>query len=185
MKPPTLAEIEEMQRRGFEAVTIAKAREHYERGQRALKLCTLIEAAFAEVRLGSGIGLHEARALDDYADGSTQAAARAEDEKEDWQKISAATLRERNSSLSFFDAAGMRFHLPAFLICDLQGEYGFDLDFKLTQLSDYSKNQFTLLDHKQRLAVCLYLLHIADDPGYAFVRPHILRALEEYWALSE
>src|SRR5688500_17196676 len=84
-------------------------------------LCDLIREAFAGVKLGNGIGLQEAQGIDDYADKETCARYRAGDEKEDWTRIPAEELSRCNSSLSFFDAEGMRFHLPAFLVAELQG----------------------------------------------------------------
>jgi hypothetical protein len=45
------------------------------------------------------------------------------------------------SSLSFFDAEGMRFPLPAFLIAELNGGYLQDMSFQLAYLNDYSIGQ--------------------------------------------
>ncbi len=185
MKPPTLAEIEEMKRNGYEAETLAKARAAYERGQEALELCAVIEAAFAGVRLDGGVGLYEGQGLDDYEDEAACAALRAEDEKEDWRNITTEALIRCNSSLSFFDAEGMRFHLPAFLICDLKGEYGFGMAFCLAEGLVYGEERFSLLSRDQRIAVRLFLLHILDDPDHEFDRPHIVRALDEYWVQPE
>jgi hypothetical protein len=77
-----------------------------------------VSAAFADVRLGSGVGLFEAQGLDDYAADEERKALRERDEKEDWTLLRAVDLNRANSSFSFFDAAGMRFHLPAYLIAD-------------------------------------------------------------------
>lgn len=87
------------------------------------RLCKLISEAFAGVRLGKGVGLEEGQAIDGYADEETRARYRARDEKEDWSRIPAKRLIDWSSSLSFFDPAGMRFHLPAFLMADLQGRH--------------------------------------------------------------
>ena len=48
---------------------------------------------------------------DDYEDAATCEALRLTDEKDDWSKIAVADLNQCYSSLSFFDAEGMRFHL--------------------------------------------------------------------------
>ncbi len=74
----------------------------------------------------------------------------------------------------------MRFHLPAYLLADLRGDYGFGMAFCLTQTSDYDR-YFRLLSDAQRRAVRAFLLHLLDDRDYDFDRPHILRALDEYW----
>ena len=151
------------------------------RTDRTQEICEIVRKAFADVKLGKGLGLQEAQGLDDYENEMTCAAYRAKDEKEDWESIPVEELNRCNSSLSFFDAEGMRFHLPAFLIAELRGDFEFDLVFLLTHLGDYSKNQFVVLSDAQRSAVRAYLLHIQDAPEYEFDRPHIVRALDEYW----
>ena len=180
MKYPTPADIAEMKARGYDPATVAEAEQQSKRWALAQEVCRVIEAAFAGVTLGGGVGLQEAQGLDDYADAATCAAYRAGDEKDDWHRISAGALCRCNSSLSFFDAEGMRFHLPAYLVADLRGDYGFGMAFCLTQISDYDR-YFRLLSDAQRKAVRSFLLHILDDRDYEFDWPHILRALDEYW----
>jgi hypothetical protein len=137
--------------------------------------------AFAGVTLGAGIGLYEAQGIDDYADTKTCAAYRENDEKDDWSAISVEDLNRCSSSLSFFDAAGMRFHFPAFLIAAIDGEYGFDLAYNLTQ-STLVEDQFALLTARQRQVVREYLRFIEHEEEHAFRREHIQRALVGYWA---
>jgi hypothetical protein len=147
-------------------------------------LCRTIREAFAGVALGGGIGLHQAQGLDDYDDATTCAHLRAGDEKDDWSRITAEELNRCNSSLSFFDAEGMRFHIPVFMIAELQGRYRFGMAFSLTHLSDDSVGKFGLLSPAQRQAVRSFLLHLAEIDEYRFERADILRALEEYWVAS-
>ena len=180
MKYPSPADIAEMKARGYDSTTIAEAELQSERWAAAQEVCRTIESAFAGVTLGGGVGLQEAQGLDDYADAATCAAYRANDEKDDWHRIAAEALKHCNSSLSFFDAEGMRFHLPAYLLADLRDDYGFGMAFCLTQTSDYDR-YFRLLSEAQRRAVRAFLLHILDDPDYQFDRPHILHALDDYW----
>ena len=152
-----------------------------ERLQEAQKVRSLVADAFSGVTLGKGIGLTEAQGLDDYADAGTCAAYRAVDEKQDWRRIPVEALNACYSSLSFFDAEGMRFHLPAFLIADLDGAYHQEMSFLLAFLNDYSIGQFALLSPAQRNAVRAYLLFLLGEENRAFSHPHIVRALEEYW----
>lgn len=147
----------------------------------ALEVTALVKAAFSGVTLGKGIGLREAQGLDDYASAETCAAYRESDEKEDWSRIPVDDLNACYSSLSFFDAEGMRFHLPAFLIAELNGGYLQDMTFQLAWLNDYSIGQYALLSPAQRNAVRAYLLFILEDENYEFSHPHIVRALGEYW----
>ena len=181
---PLHPEIAEMKARGYDPSTIAEAvaaiEQHEKLQAPAARIELLIETAFAGVTLGGGVGLSEADGLDDYADDATLAAYRANDEKDDWHRIPVEALRHFNCSLSFFDAEGMRFHLPAYLLADLRGDYGFGMAFCLTQTSDYDY-YFRLLSNAQRRAVRAFLLHILDDPDYEFDHPHILRALNDYW----
>ncbi|MHB1079430.1 MAG: DUF6714 family protein [Prosthecobacter sp.] len=181
MKYPTAEEITEMKTRGYEPETIRQAEWQMERGQEAKKLCEVISQAFHGVKLGRGIGLRQGLALDDYADEATQAAYRETDEKEDWRLIPAEDLNGYHSSLSFFDAEGMRFHLPAFLTQDLLGGYGMGLTFHLTHAVVVDQTKFNLLSPEQRQSVRSFLLFLLSDPNEKFDHPHIQRALDEYW----
>jgi hypothetical protein len=165
MRLPSDADHDAMRARGLEAESIKQD----------------IRSAFAGVRLGDGIGLFEAQGIDDFADPATCARYREDDEKDDWTAIAVEDLNRCYSSLSFFDAAGMRFHLPAYLIADLDGAFLQDLDFTLTMTSRMDE-QFALLDPAQRAAVRRYLEFIADDPDGRFGRDQILLALAGYWA---
>jgi hypothetical protein len=181
MKYPSPADIAEMRARGYDPSTIADAEQQSKRWQAAQEVARVIEAAFAGVTLGGGVGLQQGQGLDDYADDTTLAAYRENDEKDDWHRIPAEALNHCHSSLSFFDAEGMRFHLPAFLLADLRGDYGMGMAFCLTHRWENFEMLFSLLSSEQRSAVRAYLLHIADDPDYQFDRSDILRALDDYW----
>jgi hypothetical protein len=181
-KYPSPADIAEMKARGYDPVTIAKAKERSLRWTSAQEVIREIEAAFAGVTLGNGVGLREAQGLDDYADKDVLAKYREGDEKEDWHRISTDELCACNSSLSFFDAEGMRFHLPAFMIAELRGEYGYGMDFQLTHLSDLCMEQYSWLSPEQRAAVRSVLRFLADGPEYERERGTILRALDGYWS---
>lgn len=141
----------------------------------------IIIDAFKDVKLGNGIGLRQAQGIDDYAAAEVCAAYRANDEKDSWQNISVKELNQCYSSLSFFDAEGMRFHLPAYLIADLNGEYQQDITFTMAYLNDYRIKQFSLLSVAQRNAVRTFMLYLSVNDNYNYDRPHILRSLEEYW----
>jgi hypothetical protein len=145
------------------------------------RLIESIREAFRGVTLGKGIGLREAEGLDAYESGDALAQRRAQDEKSDWAAIPASQLNACYSSLSFFDAEGMRFHLPAFLIADLKGLFHQDVAFTLTYFEHENMKRFDLLSPAQRQAVREYLLFRLLDEDYDFDRPMIERALAEYW----
>jgi len=148
------------------------------------RVIDLIRAAFKGVVLGSGVGLQEGQGLDDYADKATCQVYRDNDEKIDWEAIPVEKLNRYYSSLSFFDAEGMRFHLPAFMIADLNALLGVDPVYHLTQVPEVDPTRFGLLSPDQRQAVREYLLFIKSDPLYEFDLPHIERSLENYWKLT-
>ena len=180
MKYPSPADIAKMKSRGYDSATIAGAERQSKRWPLAQQVCQAIETAFSGVTLGNGVGLTETQGLDDYADAVTLAGYRANDEKDDWHRIPVEALNQCNSSLSFFDAEGMRFHLPAYLLADLHGDYGFGITFRLTNLSDHCLTQFALLSPAQRAAVRAFLLHRLGDPDEEFYRLDITRALNVY-----
>lgn len=144
-----------------------------------------IHEAFHGVTLGNGIGLLEGQGLDDYEDEATRKAYRERDEKHDWDRIPVEVLNRCQSSLSFFDAEGMRFHLPAFIIAELNGESDVGCVFHLTHLDDYAMSKLASLSSGQRKAVREFLLFLRDAPDYEFDRPQIERALSEYWNNDE
>lgn len=149
-----------------------------------IHLISIINSAFKDVELDGGIGLSEANAIDDYKDEQFRNKCKANDEKVNWDKIPSSSLNAYYNSLSFFDAKGMRFHLPAFMIAELKGEYRFGMAFCLTHLSDYTKSQFILLNEKQREAVKHFLEYLSTNSNYEFEKPTIERAIEEYWSAS-
>lgn len=145
------------------------------------RVATLIKNAFRGVTLGNGVGLLQGQGLDDYADPKALAEYRLQDEKDDWSRISVDALSRCHSSLSFFDAEGMRFHLPAYLIGDLEGTLDQDALFHLTYICQGAESRFALLSAAQRDAVRELLLLRLADPNYEFDRPSIEMALESYW----
>lgn len=153
----------------------------FEMGLEADKLILEIQEAFAGVVLGVGVGLREAQGLDDYESEEACAGYRELDEKEDWAKIRSEDLNECNSSLSFFDAEGMRFHLPAFMIAELRGEYDYGMPYCYTYLEEDCSERFAILSDAQRGAVRDFLLILLDDPQYVSKRNDIERALKIYW----
>ncbi len=105
-------------------------------------------------------------------------------EQPNWKNIPSSELERCNSSLSFFDAKGMRFHLPAFMIAELNNEFTFELIFCLINDIEYVKTQFVALSKKQKEAVKLYLEYIIEDEkGYYGDKNQIKSALDNYWSI--
>jgi hypothetical protein len=126
-----------------------------------------IKSSFQNVKLEDGIGLWEGQGLDDYADESEILKLRLRDERNNWDTISYEDLAYAQSSLSFFDAKGMRFCLPKFLIFDLLEDEIFqekgisapDVVFILGHNlnEEYQKNRFSLFDRPQIETIIHYL----------------------------
>jgi hypothetical protein len=125
------------------------------------------------------VSLSEAKALDDYESPEVCAQCRKGDEKDDWSRITLEQLN-RHYVNAFFDAEGMRFHLPALLIADLRGEYHFDLWISLIARSQHSMNQFYLLSESQRAVVREFLERQLSDP-YCVSDEEIREALQSFW----
>ena len=149
------------------------------------RVVELIRQAFRGATLGNGVGLMQAQGLDDYADAKTLGEYRSQDEKSDWSAIPADELNSCCSSLSFFDAEGMRFHLPAFLIADLEGTFVQEVVFHLTCFEHDAMDRFAELSTTQRHSVREFLLLRLRDPNCEFERPMIQKALDEYWTAIE
>jgi len=150
--------------------------------ERENQLRNQVREAFAGVTLGDGIGLWQGQGLDDYEDEETLAELRARDEKSDWSAIPVAELDRCCSSLSFFDAEGMRFHLPAYLTADLEGTLFTDhFMFDLTNFSELGGSRFSLLNAAQRAAVRDFLVFRHSDPVYSAHHQDIEKSLREAW----
>lgn len=181
MNYPSPDDIEDMKARGYDKSVIEEAIELSKRWRVKEELKTQITQAFSRTKLGAGIGLHEAQGIDDYASAETRAAYRESDEKDDWQALTVADLNKCYSSLSFFDAEGMRFHLPAFLLADLNGQFAHEVTYSLTS-SSLRNDMFAMLNAVQRSAVRSYLQFIELEPEYEYERIDISNSLAGYWA---
>jgi len=135
-----------------------------------------IRTAFNGVKLEDGIGLWEGQGIDDYASESKILELRKKDERNNWDAISYQDLQSCQSSLSFFDAKGMRFCLPKYLIFDLLDDQFYekeglvppDLVFTLGHKLDeeYQKVRYSLLDNLQIQCIIDYLKYkLSESPN--------------------
>jgi Na+-transporting methylmalonyl-CoA/oxaloacetate decarboxylase gamma subunit len=155
-----------------------------QRNDRKEKVIARIRESFRGVTLCNGVGLHEGEKLD-YSDRSMLKTTREKDEKDDWERISVANLNDCTDAMAFFDAEGMRFHLPAYLIADLRGALTRDIDFFLPDLDDDKKSKLDTLSKEQRAAVREYLLCTRDMIWNESLRLKIDKALADYWDVDE
>lgn len=138
-----------------------------------------IERAFADVRLEEGISLREAEVIDDYGTDEQRANAREEDEKDDWRKLSDDSVAHYYWCPAFFDAKGLRFHLPAYM-CFALRHYNDSASPSIDQAIIFSKSaggQFDLLTVSQKEAVLRFLEFMAIEAG----NPTATQILDELW----
>lgn len=138
-------------------------------------------SAFAGVKLEDGVGLWQAQAIDDYETQKNCLLARKRDITDDWQALSEEDICHCNSSLSFFDARSMLFHVPAFIIAELDGKTDIGLVTSLTNTALAYPNLFSLFNNQQKSCVANFLEWCAMQSEYDFDKPTIKRALKEFW----
>ena len=143
-----------------------------------------ITVAFTGVELGDGVGLFEAHGIDDYASIDERRELRSKDETKDWRRISPEDLAHCYSSPSFFDPTGFVFHLPAFLIAELNDQHPYGFIDRLIDKDRPPDGWPKLLTSLQRKAVISTLLLVAEHPDYADMRESINAAVEYYRALE-
>lgn len=137
-----------------------------------------ISAAFADTRLDDGIGLLQANGLDDYASDEELKQLRDRDEKTDWRRISYADLERCSAAPSFFDAKGFVFHLPAFLIAELNDRHPYGFIDRLFRTEEHPEGWRQLLTAKQRHAIISALKLIREHPNYERDRNKIDLAIQ-------
>ena len=84
------------------------------------ELIAEITSAFDGVVREDGITLHQAIAIDDWRTPEEQLAARQLDTEQRWQDVPDDVIVACESALSFLDAKGFRYYLPAFMVCGLR-----------------------------------------------------------------
>jgi hypothetical protein len=148
-------------------------------------LLQLISESFRGVELGDGVSLHETIVLDNYGSAQERQAARAPDEKRDWRKLvddpELANVYGIGG-LSFYDAAGLRFHLPAYLslaVKDPDQQVVWELHFHLTHLSEYNRQRLAILSPSQRRCVWEVLRYLRDLAGAEDAT--LDAAIQGYW----
>jgi hypothetical protein len=155
--------------------------------ERQQQLLDTITRAFRGVELGDGVSLHETVLIDLYGGPEARQEARLLDEKHDWRKlVGDPALVQLRWALSFYDATGLRFHLPGYLslaVTDFDREDAGDvlgsLMFTLTHFSDYNQERFSILDSPQRRCVKDVLVYLRDE--YELESLELDQAIGGYW----
>lgn len=152
-------------------------------------LLKLIADAFDGVVLGDGVSLHESEAIDMYENAIGRSAAREPDEKVDWRKLVVDPELPRTCGVggpNFMDSAGFAFHLPAYLtLAVLESECPKNIDIfvnllnRLTDLSEFGLEKFSLLSQQQRTCVAVVLQFLKTK--WKWIDHDIEAAISQYW----
>jgi len=146
-----------------------------------------ITTAFDGVAREDGVSLRESRVIDNYGCNEERAEARLLDTDTRWQDVSDADMQRYDAVLTFSDAKGFRYYLPAYMLRDLRlfvhPKYGISsdtLDYLDLPRHDYKLKHYSLLTPPQGKAVCHFLKFIVkhgagDDPQEA------AKYLAGYW----
>jgi hypothetical protein len=159
-----------------------------------------IAAAFGVIAFPSHQGLRGSMAMDRYAsDEEVRAITANQDVHGEWWEIPREELRSAALALSYLDAAGVLFYLPAYLQMALDDVgrksllvlYVIDVtgDDNDPGLRGYLEGRLNLLNDAQR-NVCMRALHflrsqLRDDASTEFERGLIDRTLgDPYWRVA-
>lgn len=143
-----------------------------------------IHDAFDDVKLGNGIGIHEANGLDDYAGDIELARLRQLDEQNDWRKLDAELLNQYHSTPSFFDPRGFVFHLPAFLLAELDDKHEFGFIDRIVEKRPPSKSWIDLLTGQQADALVTVLSLVKQHPDYYNDAKKFNHAIERFAGIA-
>ena len=122
--------------------------------------------AFAGSELDGGLGLWEAKGLDDYASPEELKELRSKDEKRDWRRIPIEHLNRCYAAPWFMDARGFVFHMPAFLIAELNDQHGYGFIDRLYCSPESPRGWSDLLKTEQKNALIAALQLIVANPDY-------------------
>ena len=158
--------IEKLKDDGYDLWTISLWENWLELLPRMAEAVQKIHSAFDDVKLGDGIGIHEANGLDDYADDAELARLRKLDERNDWRNLDAELLNRYYSTPSFFDPRGFVFHLPAFLFAELDDKHEFGFIDRIVEKRPASGSWIELLTFQQAKALVAVLTLVKEHPDY-------------------
>lgn len=145
------------------------------------RLIKHIEHAFRDVDLGEGMGLREARGIEDQLSQEELKVLRRKDKRQKWRNVQARMLSELESSLHMMNADGMRFYLPAYMIAIINGQVRNVLIFHLTNDGVRGQGRFATLSDMQVDVVRNFLTWSLKQELQVFDKKRIYQALNGMW----
>lgn len=158
----------------------------------AEELIRRIERAFVKVRLEGGVSMAQARAKDDWKLAEESLRARKQDREKSWLDIADEKIERYCDVMSWLDAKGYRFYLPAFMRWKLRhpasSNYAgeglvrslcpVEVNKKGVKEREFAIDRYKLLNREQREVVCEFLAFIAADEA---ALEEARQALDHYW----
>lgn len=150
-----------------------------------------IHEAFRDVKLGDGVTLHEAIAIDDGATEAERQIARRLDTAQRWQDVPDDQIARHEAVFSFLDVKGYVFYAPAYMCWLLRG--GYDTDWNSAaeaQMAFHPSGRFDrghqykpheIFSAAQCRAIAQYMLYVyevLDEEGFSYVKG----PLDKYWS---
>lgn len=129
-----------------------------------------IDAAFAGASREGGMSWSQSKVADNYGDEKEYATAGAMDRDRDWHEVAADSdwrLESGIGGFSFLDPIGYRYYLPAAMTVAARTGQDERLVYALTlsdrsDLREYGLQQWSLLNHRQRLCVRHFIEHMVQ-----------------------
>jgi hypothetical protein len=151
-----------------------------------------IELAFKKVRRGTGVTLHEAEVIDDHGSDAHRAKARTQDTEKRWQDVPDRDIENHYSVLSFMDAEGFRYYIPAYMSWTLRNfatssSLSCDMTiYALTpsnhqKIADWQRERWQLLDASQSKAVLSFLKYMLKNADGRADDSAAYAAIADYW----
>ncbi|WP_457390887.1 DUF6714 family protein [Roseateles sp. P5_E1] len=150
-----------------------------------------IHEAFRDVRLGDGVTLHEAIAIDDGATDAERQAARRMDTAQHWQDVPDAHIARHEAVFSFLDVKGYVFYAPAYMCWLLRAGYHTQWNSAAeAQMAFHQRGRpdrdgwhkpHEMFSPAQCRAIAQYMLYVyevLDEEGFSYVK----EPLDKYWS---
>ncbi len=155
------------------------------------KVLKQLEEAFKGITLEDGVSLGETIELDDFRKIPKDSIARGNDETNDWKELTRRKDFQKtcwNGGVTFFDAKGFRFHLPAYLTLDLRSNVLGDITqlviSNLTKPHKEREEGFTIFSEQQRAAVYNAVMYIHKYEIYP-LNEEEYSGLHRYWGSKD
>ena len=158
---------------------------------RKSELIQEIKAAFRGVTLGNGTSIADAMVIDGCPDGEIESVSDL-DTGSDWSEVP-DSLIENYPVITFMDARGFRYYLPAYLLWTVRhyherpGSSSPDSAVRCLTSGICCKperrdlTRYRLLTRAQRMAIAHFLEFLCNEAWDQFSSKPIRRAVREYW----